>query len=278
MLLRERVSKEAREDVRDAEALAFERVSGKIVGAVGVHKSAWDTETLGFAAGRFTPVVFEPSVDYSRRAETFAKALSEARNLGIRMVVCRVPASDLQTLYGIQLAGGRHVDTLVTFRNDGIVTSRHGGILVRPDGNLCTEISDSFDGAFEGDRFHADPLIGEERARGLTRRWIQTAADDPSKYMLVSRQRGKLIGFVLIKVVRCTASYSYCVIELIAVKQGLRGHGVAHEMLHGLLRTLTPTRPFILVGTQAANMAAIRLYAKAGFIPVSIDSTYHFWT
>lgn len=119
--------------------------------------------------------------------------------------------------------------------------------------------------AFEYDRFHLDPAIPDTTADRIKRDWVASYLDGSRGDRLVVAERdGRAAGF-LAELRRDDVS----VIDLIAVDREFRGAGVAAALIASVAE-----RPLV-VGTQAANPTAARVYERLGFVLQGAEAVMH---
>lgn len=122
--------------------------------------------------------------------------------------------------------------------------------------------------AFSKSRFASDPLLNKEKVGELYSLWVKNAFLNKEKTVLTSASRD---GFVI-----CDFSGERCHIDLLAVAESARGKGVGKKLLLEAERLATDAGyKELLVGTQAANVSALRLYEKCGFRVAFTSQTYH---
>ena len=123
--------------------------------------------------------------------------------------------------------------------------------------------------AWRCSRFNLDPKVTAEQAAAVKRAWISSYVTNQREGMLLSAiLDGKKVA------VLCVAKKpEFFTIELLAVKPEYQGRGIAKELLKMLFRW-TKDRP-VTVGTQAANVDAIRFYEDCGFRTQKLEYVLH---
>lgn len=122
--------------------------------------------------------------------------------------------------------------------------------------------------AFSKSRFASDPLLNKEKVGELYSLWVKNAFLNKEKTVLTSCACD---GFVI-----CDFSSERCHIDLLAVAESARGKGVGKKLLLEAERLAAEFGcKEMLVGTQAANVSALRLYEKCGFRVAFTSQTYH---
>jgi ribosomal protein S18 acetylase RimI-like enzyme len=110
-------------------------------------------------------------------------------------------------------------------------------------------------------RFHCDPTIPKEMADTIKAEWAHNYfLGKRGDEMVVALVDDMVVGFLLL----LRGNNGDLTIDLIAVDERQRGKGIAGNMIsYAESRHQDCSR--ILVGTQVANVASIRLYEKVGF-------------
>jgi dTDP-4-amino-4,6-dideoxy-D-galactose acyltransferase len=182
----------------------------------------------------------------ARRAPAFAQA--------------KVPAGDLQTVGRLEDAGFRVVDVNVTLdRSAGpldVHTAGAVGTACPDDAPALLEIAERHYGV---SRFHLDPRVPGEVAARIKRDWLQAYLDgERGERLLAVRTGDRALGFLAV----LAAEPGVAVIDLIAVHGDHRGAGLGGALVAHLVREAGDR---VRVGTQVANVAALRFYERLGF-------------
>jgi ribosomal protein S18 acetylase RimI-like enzyme len=184
----------------------------------------------------------------------------------------RVPTHDLRTSRLLEGRGFYVVDTGITLEA--------GEIPVRPGEDKNARLARADDHAavvaiarcsIMYSRFHLDPEIPRGLADEIKAQWVGNYfRGQRGDYMVVAERAGEVAGFVqLLK-----APGEVLVIDLIAVAEKHRGHGLAQQMIR--CASSTCGRPRALrAGTQSANIGSLALYQKMGFRIVSTSYVLH---
>jgi ribosomal protein S18 acetylase RimI-like enzyme len=189
----------------------------------------------------------------------------------------KVATHETATVDLLESVGFRIVDTNVTFEKllDApiIASPSSAEITVRAahsnDEDGAAEVAAA---AFRFSRFHLDPRIEEALAIKIKTHWVRNyfrGLRGDSLIVAVSQQR--CCGFLQI----LNPAESCFVIDLIAVDPQSTRQGIASLLINNLEQTcgLGST---IRVGTQAANIASLRLYEKLGYRIQKTDYVLHY--
>ena len=124
-------------------------------------------------------------------------------------------------------------------------------------------------------RFYADPRFPDERCDDLYDGWIQNSLDGWADTVLVVDREQVAAGYVTCHVEPETDS---AVVGLIAVAPEARRRGLGGELVAGALawcRAHGVVR--LTAATQGRNVAAVRLFERAGFRTESVGLWLHAW-
>lgn len=196
----------------------------------------------------------------------------------------KIPVSDVEGAYVLTQAGFRLVDTLLTFDAPIGRLARGGardtvGFVQDAEESAVADLAAI---AFQQDRFNRDPNIPPDCASRLKRDWASNFfRGQRGRWMVVARKTevgrgvgpdaGKVVGFLQL----LYAPANTMIIDLIAVAPTHTGQGLGKAMI-GYAVTHCPDVETVLVGTQAANVAAARLYETMGFRMASAQYVFHY--
>lgn len=219
----------------------------------------WDSAHFGFPIARLVP----------ERCDAFGKAVTAARDGGIRCVYLLLDAADAARLDAAQAAGFRVRDVRVELerRLDGAASAPPSGVHdALPDDVAALEriARERFTDA----RFFTDDGFPADRAAALYAAWLRRGLDTAERRVLVA---GDAEGFLV-------AHTGTGTVELIAVAAGAEGHG------YGAALVAAADAGFAAAGlerarvvTQARNVGAQRLYQRAGYRTSAVAYWLHWW-
>ncbi|HEY6806738.1 MAG TPA: GNAT family N-acetyltransferase [Pyrinomonadaceae bacterium] len=236
----------------------------------------WDSQQLGFAAGRIDYLVAEGG--YPQQHETkkalLRRVLNEANRRGIWHLNVRVDVNDLSTLHVLEETGFITVDNILTFALD---LTTHELSAVEHDFTIRQATIDDSERAaqlalniFTKDRFHSDPLINKDRADKLHAEWVRNSCKGVAADVVLSAKTDEqLLGFITCKVQRETpVEFGQMIgtIVLVGCDEKARGCGIGRALISAALDWLKQQGCDVVeVGTQLRNVPASRLYQKCGF-------------
>jgi ribosomal protein S18 acetylase RimI-like enzyme len=128
--------------------------------------------------------------------------------------------------------------------------------------------------AFATSRFHLDPAMPPGAADRIKREWARNcAAGARGAGTLVVLRDGVPAGFLAV-----LADGPARVIDLVAVGAAHRGRGLGRALVAAFIARFGPAADELRVGTQAANVASLRLYESMGFRVASTAYALHLHT
>ncbi|MEA2494981.1 MAG: hypothetical protein QOJ29_2892 [Thermoleophilaceae bacterium] len=190
----------------------------------------------------------------------------------------KVPAGDVELLRALEDAGMRVVSlTLVLSRLPaGEVAPSPANVVVRQgtadDRDAVAAIAER---GFEATRFHLDPDVPRDTARGIAVEWARNyAIGQRGEQLLVAERDGELVGFLGVNALD-EDGLRLRDIDLVAVAPELRSAGVGTALVERFLVESDGRCDRVRVGTQASNERAIALYERLGFITESAHFDLH---
>lgn len=171
----------------------------------------------------------------------------------------RVPASDVPRVSALERAGWSVVDVTVTLsREPGFEPPDDDWTIRAPAADDRDALLAIAHDDYDVSRFHLDPLVPDAVARRIKRDWLAACLDgERGDGVLVADGADGPAGF-LATLTSATAR----VIDLVAVSSVNRGSGVGRALVTHLLAESSTT---VEVGTQIANVGALRFYESLGF-------------
>lgn len=119
--------------------------------------------------------------------------------------------------------------------------------------------------AFRHSRFHLDPAIPRVDADRIKREWVGSyVRGERGEALLTAAVGPKTAGFLALLGSEFDGAPSRT-IDLIAVASDWRRRGVARSLVAACIARSHGDAGTLLVGTQAANLASVRLYESLGF-------------
>jgi len=265
--------------------------------ALSVEKKTWESALFGIPVAAVTSIV----------SDCYSPGILDGL-LDQLLDWCRVNRIQLLSYRTVDIAGTielktilerlllekgfYRVETYLTFAHDidssigfhqpaaGIETK-----MFRPgepvDGNpAAKQIRDIARTSFTLSRFHIEPCIDRDQANRSREDWIVNILKGRGGCVYsLAPSTGCVTGFIGHKdtILESTGHrLAYNTLELIAVHPEHQGKAVGVQLIRRYLSVLKQQgKSFSLVGTQAKNVASIRLYEKCLFKLLSCRYTYH---
>ncbi len=123
-------------------------------------------------------------------------------------------------------------------------------------------------------RFYKDGHFDRARCDDLFAAWITKSCQGRSEGVLVAEEKGEPVGYITCD----RAADGSGQIGLVAVAEQASGKGWGTRLVRGALDWFS-SRKFdkVEVVTQGCNVAAQRLYQRAGFVTKSVEFWFHWW-
>ncbi|MCX7800715.1 MAG: GNAT family N-acetyltransferase [Fimbriimonadales bacterium] len=228
----------------------------------------FDSECFGFPMAKIEAA--EGDERCSR--ELFREAVRRAGEIGWRHLAVRVPDGRPALAQSLERAGFFWVDATVVFERSlvGFAAEADPQIAPAAEGQL-RRLQAIARGAFAQSRYQTDPHLPPEGARRLTDAWVANLWAGRADLVLVADPVHP-VGFVacLFDPARRSAQ-----IDLIAVAEEGRGRGVGRRLVLEACRHYSGRADRLEVGTQLANLGAVRLYEACGCRLARSALTFH---
>ncbi len=232
----------------------------------------WDTKCFGFPVGRVTS-----------EATALSEGLALAKQRRFRLVYwsslpdVSVPNEVLGRYSGVlidrKVTFGRalHPQDLDAQSPCDFIVCEH------PQGPASEALVNLALAAGVYSRFRLDPRFPRRTFEKLYRTWIERSARreiaDAVLTIAPANERENVCGMATVTLQGIRGA-----IGLIAVDERMRGRGFASALLRAVHAHLVRRGcERVLVTTQLDNVAACRLYARAGYEIDTVQNVYHFW-
>jgi len=122
-------------------------------------------------------------------------------------------------------------------------------------------------------RFYYDMRLPKEKADALYETWIANSCNGYADVVLVAEVDSGPVGYITCQIKDQVGS-----IGLVGVGEAARGKGIGRALVDAALGWYAQQGiAQVTVVTQGRNIAAQRLYQRAGFVTQSIGLWYHRW-
>jgi ribosomal protein S18 acetylase RimI-like enzyme len=225
---------------------------------VKLHRDNWLSDVLGMAC-------FRADIDGTADGTQARAALQASAGEGRGLVFAKVPTSQVPVVDMLVGTGFRPVDVATSFVHAG---GAIGG-MDAPEVTTATAAEADEVGALAGrsftfSRFHADPRIGKDGADAVKREWARNACLGRAAVTYVVKASGNIAGFLAV-LLRSGPQGREAIIDLIGVDAASQGRGVGRALCRRFVNDWRGEADRLVVGTQAANIRAMRLYEGLGF-------------
>ena len=178
----------------------------------------------------------------------------------------KVPASRPDLVARLEDAGMRVVNISVTLGRAPASIGPATGTVRTLDPSADEALLAVAERSFTHTRFHLDPGIPDAVANRIKRDWVESyLTGTRGEELLVAEADGTPVGFLA--VLRREATR---IIDLIAVDPAHQGRGLGRDLVARFMRDSEGACERVQVGTQAANLGAIRFYERLGYV---VDET-----
>jgi GNAT superfamily N-acetyltransferase len=234
-----------------------------------VEASAFDSQHYGFPIGKLIAARGDG-------AGELAEAIEAARRDQLAVVFLRLAAGDPLCAV-LDRDGHVPVDHLVTstlgtarppLAAPAIAIEHHDRL---DDAADIAEVAAITRASMQRSHLHDDPRLDLEATRRAYAAWARNDVTGRAQRTLLARSDTALIGYLTV-----VGGPGTAMIDLVAVTPSWHGRGVGSALLAGFIDWIGDRDVVATVGTQADN-PALRLYARAGFVPTAHHLTYHLW-
>lgn len=257
----------------------FDEKTDMIAGIAVAEEAAWDTQHFDRKMGKFTLAVFDSTVGQAQRHTLFQNLAKKAE---LDMISARVSLKDLRTIHALEHLGAVLTDILLTFRfdlGDQIPVPHFSKMSVSPAKEMeARELGLLGSKIFQVDRFHGDPNLPRWKSDELYSKWVSNSVHGLADVVLVARVNDRIAGFITCKIDLIAQDLKVGIVDLVGVEPSFAGHGVGSDLVSSALKWFSGKVRSVYVGTQAANLPAVRLYEKSRFVQACSEATLHLWS
>jgi len=173
-----------------------------------------------------------------------------------------VPAGRTDVVARLEDAGMRVVSVSVTLGRPPARIGPDAATVRQLDPSADRALLDVAERSFMHTRFHLDPGTPDAVADRIKRDWVESyLLGERGEEMLVADADGRPVGFLA--VLRRDATR---IIDLIAVDPLHRDRGLGRDLVGRFMHDSEGSCERVQVGTQVANLGAIRFYERLGYV------------
>jgi ribosomal protein S18 acetylase RimI-like enzyme len=103
---------------------------------------------------------------------------------------------------------------------------------------------------------------------------MEKACSDPAHHVWVAERHAEPIGYIACQ----RKDDALARIQLVGVDPAFHGQGIGQQLMRTALNYFGQEATRLEVVTQGRNLAALRLYAKHGFVTATQELWYHWWS
>ncbi len=235
-----------------------------------VSKLDWDSGELGMPCGR---VQVRPVSSAEEASAQATEAILDASRQGIQHLSVRIDVRNEILVGAYEQAGFERMDTITTFSKELGISAKSDDARLA-DRSDCHAVAEIARTAFTEDRFHRDSMISKDVADNLHATWGRNSVlGQAADATVVGVVDGDVAGFVTCKLhpdLEQTLGLRLGTIVLVATASQHQGKGLAKKMVQSAEAWFVEQGCTLVdVGTQGANIAALKLYQDLGYVEVA---------
>ena len=248
-------------------------IDGEPFESVNIKTLDWDSQVLGLRSAALADMTVLKK-DTQFPPLHYTPLVAELRGWGMQYVIARRPQSEWTRIHALERSGFRAIDGILEF---GKALPNYSPVNL-PEGlmlRLATERDAESVGrlaqqTFTKSRFHNDPILNKTQTDRVHFEWGKNACLGIAAQgvWLVERET-HLAGFITCNLNGTTGS-----IGLVGVNAADAGQGLGVALVAKACQWFSEKKCIqVRVQTQTDNHAAIRLYGKFSFDPLSTQVT-----
>jgi dTDP-4-amino-4,6-dideoxy-D-galactose acyltransferase len=229
----------------------------------------WDSEFFGFRIGR---VFAAPS------ESALAHSVEECARQKVRCLYFLAEAGDTATVHLLEQQGFGFADVRLTLIHPSpgarqplaVATIRRTRAEDLPALQRIARLS------HHASRFYADLNFPRDRCDALYDAWIANSCNQgwAEGVFVAETASGEVGGYITCSMIQADRGQ----IGLLAVAPEARGRGTARELINQALAWAESRgASSVITVTQGANVSAVRVYERCGFVAERIQLWYHRW-
>jgi hypothetical protein len=237
---------------------------------------SWDTAHFGIPCADLARLYAPSGRPAGAERAIVEETVAECRARGVALLSARLGMDDLEGGEALLGLGALPVDTSVELGARLPLppgpAAAPGLVLRRPrpeDDAALVGVA----ATFTDNRFHRDPRIPRDLARGVYERWVLAASRGEHGALLVAEDEDGLAGFATLA--PPDDELGVGVIGLVAVHPRARGRRVLAGLVSGCVRALPPDARAVVTSTQSTNRGALAGFGRCGLGAVGSRLVFH---
>ena len=266
---------ESKDNTLDFELLCSDN---KILAVGKIKHLQWDSNFFKTPAGRIESLFFQSNSTspYTDRLQMVKKLIASATQQGLSFLNCRISAQDSLLAHALEEEGFRLCDILNIYLTN-LDNKTSEGSCERQE---ALDILEKCMSNMNFGRIHQDPKISPSLS---TKFYIDTTAWILSKnsHLTIAKHNNKPAGFAIgleDREMSLATNSRYGFLWLIAILPEYRGCGIGGKLLKKFTERFSTSCNYLEIGTQVSNLAANRLYQRAGYQLTTQALTFHRWS
>lgn len=276
---------------RSGQPGAWQVIGTDTVQAVAtVERLEWDSRHFGFPVSRIDHLYAfgsDPGARGAAYAVLLAQVCAGEEARGTRYLVTRIAAADVAAVHALEDAGFRLLETLVfaSIRARDVDFTRMRRMAHVRDAReedlpaLAAISREAFARAPAYDRFHADPLLPQEKCDELMGIWPVSSYHGFADFVLTAEKEGRPVGYMTAKRHReLWDALGYNVSALIMSGVSPKGTGAyAALVVEATTRLVADEAERVQASTQVYNTSVLNTWEFLGFRVNHSELTYRRW-
>jgi GNAT superfamily N-acetyltransferase len=246
-----------------------------------IDEDKWLSKVFGHAVFRVA-LPAPPPYPASEGPALAADVASHSRRQTRAMYYAKVDVASVDVVRQLSQAGFYVVDTNVTLAIEAARTQPEQQdarcapyTICEATADLASLVRDMARTCFRFSRFHLDPLVPPEIANWVKHDWVHSyLCGARGERLYVAMEGERPLGFLAVLATRSQRQEER-VIDLLGVAPPYQRRGVGKALVRFFIDRYKGACDILKVGTQAANVASLRLYQGCGFAVVNNSYVMH---
>jgi len=252
-----------------------------------IEKQNWDSDVMGFSAGRVTDVFHAQPLSRNEAECLVALIEKEIQASNLSFISIRISVTEISLLQALEDCGWCAVDRLNIYYAclNSLRASKIKALpeqYVLGDFDLTEGLSflEREHGLFYLSRMHMDTNISKVKADNFYKEVFCSQYQSPTNFRVGLWMKDQLIAIAIgnrDQWLADTLNFNLGYLWLIGISEAMQGKFLSKPLLAAFLVKAKEQLENIEIGTQAGNIAANKLYLSLGFKLVARAVTLHRW-